>query len=102
MGIGKVVRSVHEPKIQFPASQIEDVRKLAKDYRTKLGSVDDYCQENADLHSSLFQTTAARHKGQEKFQFQLAAIEKKLADVITSMQVAKDRASHAVAFKKVC
>ena len=64
--------------------------------------MDDYCQEIADLRSSLLQTTAARHKDQEKFQFQLVAIEKKLADVITSMQVAEDRASQAVASEKTC
>ena len=49
--------------------KLEDARKLAEDYRTELGSVDDYCQETADLRSSLLQTTAARHKDQEKIQF---------------------------------
>ena len=81
---------------------MEDARKLAEDYRTELASVDDYCQEIADLRSSLLQTTAARHKDQEKFQFQLVAIEKKLADVITLMQIAEDRDSQAVAYEKVC
>ena len=33
--------------------ELEDARKLAEDYRTELGSVDDYCQEIADLRSSL-------------------------------------------------
>ena len=82
--------------------ELEDARKLAEDYRTELASVDDYGQEIADLRSSLLQTTAARHKDQEKFQFQLVAIEKKLADVITSMQVAEDRPSQAVASEKAC
>ena len=82
--------------------ELEDARKLAEDYRTELRSVDDYCQEIAALHSFLLQTTADRHKNQEKFQFQLAAIKKKLTDVITSMQVAEDRASQAVASEKVC
>ena len=77
--------------------KLEDARKLAEDYRTELRSVDDYCQEIAALRSFLLQTTADRHKDQEKFQFQLAAIEKKLADVSISMQVAGDRASQAVA-----
>ena len=45
--------------------KLEDARKLAEDYRTELGSVDDYCQEIADLRSSLLQTTTARHKDQE-------------------------------------
>ena len=82
--------------------EFEDARKLAEDYRTELASVDGYRQEIANLRFSLLQTTAARHKDQEKFQFQLVAIEKKLADVITSMQVAEDRASQAVASEKVC
>ena len=64
--------------------------------------MDSYCQEIADSYPSLLQTTAARHKDQEKFQFQLAAIEKKLANAITSMQIAKDRASEAIASEKVC
>ena len=49
--------------------ELEDARKLAEEHRTELGSVDDYCQEIANLRSSLLQTTAARHKDQEKFQF---------------------------------
>ena len=34
--------------------ELEVARKLAEDYRTELESVDEYCQEIADLRSSLF------------------------------------------------
>ena len=72
--------------------KLKNSRKLAEDYCKELESKRNYCQEIADLRSSLLQTTAAWYKDQEKLQSQLAAIEKKQAEVITLKQVAEDRA----------
>ncbi|CAI5732016.1 unnamed protein product [Peronospora farinosa] len=82
-------------KYNFLCCELQIATRSAEEYRQELEQIGQLEMEIADLRSSLLDATAARHKAEERFQFQLAAVQNKLAAALDSAKSANEQAAQA-------
>lgn len=75
--------------------KLQIATRLAEEYRQELGQIGQLEMEMLDLRFSLLDAIAACHKDEERFRFQLAAVQHKLAATLASAKSANEQAIQA-------